>query len=230
MTTARSIIKKSMQKVGILTKSESPSDDEANDALDSLNALISSWANDSLVIYARTWESFPLVGGTSTYTIGSGGDFNTVRPMDIISTYVRVSNIDYDIAIIDDELYNTITLKNIQGIPEWLNFDNAFPLANIRLYPVPAAAYSLFLLSEKQITSIATLDTELDLPNGFERALVYNLAIELAPEYQQQPDPSVIGIAKEALGLIRTNVAKVRGMDAYPDGIRGGNVYNGWTR
>lgn len=230
MTTARELIKKSMQKVGILTKGETPSDDEANDALDSLNALLSSWANDSLVIYARTWETFNLVGGTSTYTIGSGGTFNTVRPIDIISSYLRSGTIDYNIAMITDEAYNSITLKSVQGLPEFLNFDNAYPLANIRLYPIPAAAYSLFLLSEKPITAISTLDTDIILPNGFERAIVYNLALELAPEYQQQPDASIVKIAGDSLGLIRTAAAKVRTMDAYPIGMNSGNIYNGWTR
>lgn len=230
MTTARRLITKAMQKAGILTKGESPASDEANDALDSLNQMLSSWANDSLVIYARTWETFSLSGGTASYTIGSSGTFNTTRPIDIISAYVTSGGVDYQVGEITDEAYNSITLKTVQGIPEFFNFDNAYPLAKIRLYPVPAAAYSLFLLSEKPVTSIATLDTEITLPDGFERAIVYNLALELAPEYQQQPDPSIVKIAGESLGLIRTAAAKVRTMDAYPSTVQNDNIYTGWQR
>ena len=51
MTTASDIIKKAMQKVGVLTKSESPSSDESADGLDSLNDLLSSWSNESMFIY-----------------------------------------------------------------------------------------------------------------------------------------------------------------------------------
>lgn len=228
MTTARDIIKRAMQKIGVLVKSEAPSSDEADDALNSLNALIASWSNDSLVCFARTWESFNLSGGDATYTIGTGGDFNTTRPMNIIQAYARSGAIDYQMDIITDTAYNSISYKSLSGIPEFLNFDNAYPLANIRIYPVPSAAYSLFILSEKEVTEFATLDTEMSLPNGWERALIYNLALELAPEYKQQPDPSIVKIANESLGNIRIGVAKVRTMDAYPNDVRQRNILSGW--
>lgn len=228
MATARGIIKRAMQKIGVLVKSEAPSDDEAQDALSSLNALIASWSNDSLVCYARTWESFNLSGGTGSYTIGSGGVFNTTRPMNIIQAYARSGSIDYQMAVIPDTVYNSISYKSLTGIPEFLNFDNAYPLATIRIYPVPSATYSLFILSEKEISEFATLDTDMSLPNGWERALIYNLALELAPEYGQQPDPSIVKIAKDSLGNVRLGVAKVRSMDAFPNEIRQRNIFSGW--
>lgn len=78
--TARNLITRSMQNIGALVKNEPPSADEADDALAMLNAMLSSWANDSLIIYARTTESFPLTAATS-YTMGPSGTLNTVRPL-----------------------------------------------------------------------------------------------------------------------------------------------------
>lgn len=228
MTTARDIVKKSLQKIGALVKSEEPSADEADDGLSSLNSLISSWSNDSLVMFARTWESFTLSGGTASYTIGSGGALNTTRPMDIVDCYLSVGTIDYAMSIVTDEAYNSISFKSLTGIPEFLNYDNAYPLGKIRLYPIPSGNYTLFLLSEKLVTSFATLDTDMSLPNGFERALVYNLAIELAPEYAQKPDPSIVAIAKDSLGLIRIETAKNRPLDAYPQDLTVRNIFSGW--
>lgn len=230
MATARDIIKRAMQKIGVLVKSEEPSADEAEDALDSLNAMIASWSNDSLDIYARTWETFTLSGGTGSYTIGTGGTFNTNRPSSIIEAYLDISGIDYTMTVVDDESYNTISYKSLQGIPEFINYDNAYPLGKIRLYPVPASSYSLFLLSEKPTTQFSTLDTEMSLPDGWERALIYNLALELAPEYNQKPDGSIVKIAGESLGLIKTKVAQVRGMDAFPQNMVVRNIYSGWRR
>lgn len=228
MTTARTIIKRAMQKIGVLMKSESPSDDEANDGLVSLNALIDSWGNDSLNVYARTWETFPLTSA-STYTIGTGGDFNTERPMDIVSAYLRSGTIDYPITIVDDEAYNTIAYKSLDGISYFLNYDNGYPLGKIRLYPVPSGSYSLFLLTEKPLTQFSTLDSELSMPAGTERALIYNLAIELAPEYAQSVSGELLKIANDSLGLIRTKVAQVRGMDAYPKNMSVRNIFTGWA-
>lgn len=228
MTTARDIIKKALMKIGALVKSENPSADEANDGLLSLNAMISSWSNDSLVLYARTLESFTLSGGTATYTMGTGGAFSTTRPIDILDAYIRFSNVDYPVNIITDEAYASVSFKSLTGMPQYLNFDGAYPLATVKLYPVPSSAYTLYLLSEKAITQFTTLDTVMSLPDGWERALVYNLALELAPEYAQKPDESIVKIASDSLGLVRVGVAKVRTMDAYPQNLTVRNVFSGW--
>lgn len=228
MTTARSIIKKAMQKGGILIKNEDPADDEANDALDTLNALLDSISNDALNIYARTWETFTLVGGTVSYTIGVGGVFNTVRPMQIVDCYLKSGLIDYTMEVIPDEAYDSITYKTLSGIPEFLNYSNDYPLGIIRLYPVPSTSYQLFLLSEKAVQTFPTLDTVMSLPNGWARYLIYALAIELAPDYNQPVDPVVVALAKDAMGKIKIGVARVRTMDAYPRDIGIRNIYSGW--
>jgi len=228
MTTARTIIRKALQKIGALVKSEQPSADEANDGLDALNAMIDSWGNDSLSVYARTWETFPLTSSAS-YTIGTGGNFNTARPENIVSAYLRSGTVDYPVEVIDDEAYSTIVFKSLQGISYFLNYDNAYPLGNIRLYPVPSASYSLFILTEKALTQFTNLDTALSMPPGTERALIYNLAIDLAPEYGQQVSAELAKTAAESLGLIRTKVAQVRGMDAYPKNMTVRNIFSGWA-
>lgn len=226
-TTARTIIKKALNKIGALTKNEEPSADEANDGLAALGALIGSWSNDSLNIYARGWETFSLTSSAS-YTIGSSGTFNTARPTNIVDAYIRSGTIDYPITIVDDEAYNSISFKSLQGIPRFLNYDNSYPLGIIRLYPVPSASYSLFILTEKALTEFTALDTALSMPPGTERALIYNLGIDLAPEYSQQISAEHAKTAGDSLGLIRTKVAQVRGMDAYPLKVTAGNIYSGW--
>jgi hypothetical protein len=229
MTTARDIIKKALQKNGVLVMSEAPSADEASDGLFALNSMISSWSNDSLTVYARTWETFnnAITSGNSSYTIGVGGSINTVRPNNIVEAYVRLAGQDYELTIVDDEYYNSISNKTLSGIPAFINFDNAYPLATLRLWPSPQSTYTLGLVSEKPFTEFSTLDTAVSLPSGWEKALIDNLAIELAPEYGQEPSPSLARAAAKSLGSIKTAAAKVRGMDA---NIRTGvrfNIYSG---
>jgi len=228
MTTAREIITKSLQKIGVLIKSEAPSADEAADGLSSLNQLIESWSNDSSAIISRAWETFTLVAGQSTYTMGSGQTFNTTRPINILQAYVRIGGVDTDVGIITDSAYNEIPFKALTGVPQWLNYDNANPTDNLRIYPVPASAYQLFMLSEKPLAGFATLDTTVIMPPGWERALVYNLALELAPEYDQQPDASIAAIAAKSLGLARMATIRARPMDAYPQGNGVQNIYSGY--
>lgn len=231
MTTARGIVTKALQKVGAIVKNETPSADEANDGLDALNALLSSWSNESMLVYKRTWENFPLVAGDVDYTIGVGQNFNTVRPTYIVEAHVRQDVTDYPLAIISDEIYNgSISDKSSQGIPKFLNYDNGYSTGTIRLYPVPDTSYTLYILTEKPLTSFA-LDDEVTLPPGWERALIYNLAVELFPEYGQQVDQAVYEIAKDSKRSIQSAVLKTRSMDVQPAAIGNrNNIYTGGYR
>lgn len=228
MTTAFNIIKRAMQKAGILTKAESPAADEAADALSELNNLLQSWSNESMLIYARTWEIFNTTGGVGTYTIGPSQAFNTVRPMVIIAATINNGGIESPLEIISDEDYvNNISLKNQQGIPQYINYDNAFPVGNIKLWPVPATNYPLRLLTEKQLTSF-TLYQDVELPIGWEDALIYNLAVRLAPEYGTEPSALVVEQANNSKGAIQRTITKNRTMDADTAGLYYGNIWNGW--
>lgn len=231
MTTGREIVTKMMQKAGIVTKNETPAADEINDALDALNAMVSSWSNDSLLVYTRTWEEFPLVGNVSQYTIGAGQTFDTERPNQILQANVKLSGQTYDtpLSILNDVNFNIYANDaTTQGLPEYLNYDGNNPSGIIRLWPVPSTGYTLFILSEKPLTAF-TLDGNVDLPPGWERALIYNGAVEIAPEYGQDPSQTTFSIARESLAAIKLASAKMRNMDASP--MSGGSPYQvlrGW--
>lgn len=229
-TTGRKIITKSMQKCGILTMNESPTADEANDALDALNALVASYANDSMMCFARTWENFTLNASQVTYTIGPGGDFNTVRPVYVADCYVTLGTTDYDVTVICDEIYTgQITQKNVPGVPEWVNFDNGYPLAKLRFFPGASAGMPVFLLTEKPLTAF-TLDGAVDLPPGWERLLIFNLPKEIAGDYDQPIPDSVTEVARESKGLIQKQIMRTRSLDALPQGVGPNSVYTGWNR
>lgn len=229
MTTTLGLITRSLKLAKVSTKSETPAPDETADALVSLNAMLSSWSNDSLVCYARVTESFTLTPGTASYTIGTGQTFNTARPMFIASAFVRSSSLDYPLEIISDEEYNLFGTKTDQGTPEALNYTTSFPVGRVRLFPTPDLADSLFITSEKEITSLALSDT-ISFPPGWEDALAYNLTMRIAPEYGQALDPLVISTAKETLGAIRLNVARNRPIKYEPSVSDVGNFYNGFHR
>lgn len=227
MATALSIITSAMRKAGVLVKSEAPSADEAADGLEMLNDLLASISNDSLVVYARTFESFNLSANVQSYTIGAGADFNTVRPIKIITAYVRTGGIDYPLTVISDEQYATIQLKAVGGIPEFLNYTNAFPQATINLYPAPAAGYQIFLVTEKQLNTF-TLNEDVSLPPGWRRMLVYNLAVEMGPEYGQPVPAETVQIARDSKAEIRAAVMAAKSMQ-WNSGIGlEGNIYSGW--
>lgn len=229
MTTALGIITSAMRKIGVLVKGEDPSADEADDGLEMLNDLLSSISNDSMVIYARTEDVLTLSAGTATYTIGTGGVLNTARPVKIINAFVRSGSIDYNLDIINDEQYASITLKTTGSIPQFINYTNGFPLGTLKFYPVPSAGYQLHLMSEKELGQL-TLNQTISLPPGWKRMLIYNLAVDMAAEYGQPVTPEIKLIADESKGEIRKAIMTARSMTWDTQIGSEGNVYSGWTR
>lgn len=228
MTTVLGLIKSSMRKIGALSKGENPSNDEANDALQVFNDLLASLSNDSMVVYSRVTESFPLSGGVSSYTIGSGGTFDTTRPIKIVSAYVRQDTIDYPLDVITDQNYSEIVLKTTQSIPQFIHYDNNHPLGIIKFYPVPIGG-TLFLVSEKPLTQFTSLNQDVDLPAGWNRFLIYNGAVELASEYGQPVLPEIYEIAKESKAEIRHAIMVNKPMQWTTGRYSESNIYSGWN-
>ena len=114
------------------------------------------------------------------------------------------------------------------------NFDNNYPSASINLYPIPSQNYILYILSEKPLSPLSSLDAVVTFPDGWELAIVYNLAMMLYPEYQQSIDPYVAKMAGDAKLNISRSVNRNR-IYSYgnksENGYRGtDNIFGGWLR
>jgi len=216
-----------MQKAWILTKAEVPAADEASDALDTLNDILASWSNDSLTVYERVTESFALTAGKASYTIGEGGDFNTIRPIKIIEAHTRLGTTDYLMKLVSDKVFQGIVSKNTGSTPDYLNFTNAYPLATLNFYPIAPGGYTLFLTSEKELAEF-TLNQTVSLPPGWRKAITDTLAVELSVEYGQQPNPLLLQIAKDSKGNISKPIMRARNMDAQPGAIGNFNINRGY--
>lgn len=229
MATARDIITRAMKACRLLAPGELPSASEASDGLLLLNMMLSSWSNDNLNVYASTLESFPLVANTGSYNIGTGQTFNTTKPIVINAMYTRQSSVDYTVNQLNDIDFAGISFKSITGRPDYYNFSNDYPSAIIKLYPVPDENYTLFILSEKPLSSIATLDTVINFPDGWELALAYNLALMLSPEYQQPIDANMVKIANDAKMSIRRAVNRNKVYTSEDNSfVDKKNIYNGF--
>ncbi len=203
MTTARKIIEASLRKINSLGSGESLPAEDAADALQALNAMIGMWSVDGDLVYTMTWETFPVIGGTQSYNIGPGQTFDTDRPLEILAMNLQVpGGVAYPIVELDERQWSAISIKDISGIPYGAYYDANSPIANFKFYYVPAVNYQFNIYSRKILASFPSLNTDLDLPPGYEEALIYNLAIRLAPEYEKEPSATVINTANAARSAI----------------------------
>ena len=231
MPTAQELITRSLKLVTVLADGETASASIMSDSLTILNDMLGLWNVDKLLIYQIQTTTHTLVSGTSSYTVGSGADINITRPVRIEQAFVRdSSNYDYQLEVINQEQYNRIRLKDTESIPQQLFYDSGFANGIIRLFPTPSTADTLHFTSWKPFIAFATLTTNIDLPQGYNQLMVYNLAVLLGTEFGAPLRPEVIQVALDTKAKIETvNNQNFSDVTQY-DSVFGGNRYRDYDR
>lgn len=206
--TALDVITAAMKKVGILAAGEVPSASEATDGLLALVNMLDSMSNERLVIYSTVREVFALVANQATYTWGIGGNFNSARPQLITRGYIQAAGTNPVAELLMEQYieqqYADIIVKTVNStIPTIYYNDDNNPLANISFWPVPIVVCNAVFYSWKPLSTFATLNTVISLPPGYLRMLVYNLAIEIAPDYGKVASDQVVAIALQSMKNIK---------------------------
>lgn len=199
--TAQELIEKAYDMIG----ANNPETSDLNIGLDALNDLMDTWSNMKRMVTVNTIESVTLTIGTREYTIGSGGDFNTARPIKIRSAFIRAAgtNTDTPITVYTKGEYNAQVDKTVTGRPWIMVYLNEFPLGKIILNRTPNAADALHLDTWKPLSDIATLATTLSFPPGYRAAFRYNLAVQLADNTTQTINPRIVNRAEKAKRRIK---------------------------
>jgi hypothetical protein len=176
----------------------------AQDGLVALNAMIESWQTDKPIGYALQDKTFTLIAGDSTITLGGTTPNIDTRPLSIDNIYVRASEIDYQIKLVDQTRWFAIADKTTSSdIPELAYYEPSYPTGVLNLWPVPSTGHVLHVVFAVPVSTLASLSTTVAFPPGYERALAYNLAIEIAPEFERSVSPEVANIATESLANIK---------------------------
>lgn len=233
--TARDIIKASLRKLGVLASGEEPSASEAQDGLSSLNTMIDSWNTERLMLYAILPQAFSFVSGKMVYTIGPGGDVDITRPQ-------RVDSIQYQytadspqplnmvMTLLDQDQYNAIGIPTISTqLPTMAYVDDSFPKRNLYVYPIPTQVYEGQIFVWSALTQIADLNTDIILPPGYQKAIEYGLALDIAPEYGAEAVAAaglIAEQARQAKAVVKSANIEIPLMQCDPALIPQGNQFN----
>jgi hypothetical protein len=204
MATYQQVINRSLRLIGALGAGATPPAEDTTDVLFALNAMLSSWRNEKLMVYALQDISVTLINGTASYTIGpSGAGTTATNPVKIESARVTKSDIDYPVELIDDKRYNAISQKtSTSDIPSYLYWNFSQGNGTAYVFPVPTEANTLKLSVWTPLSSVAAADT-VTLPPGYEDAIAYNLAVRIAPEFEQNASETVIALARDTKASIK---------------------------
>jgi len=213
--TALDLINGSLRLLGVLASGEVAPNSEANDAFSSLNDMIDTWSNESLLIYEKAYETFGVNVNQQSYQWGAGAtDFNSPRPQRLENInwqqVTATTTLELPVDILNKDQWAAISIKGITSsivTRAWLEF--TYPNATLWLWPIPSVAANIVVWSWKPLIDIASINTTLSLPPGYQRALRYNLALELAPEYGVQVDPIVEAHAIESKANLKVMNSKI---------------------
>lgn len=211
-TTVIDIIHGALRILQVKSPDSDLTSDETNDALEALNLMIDSWSNESLIVYRITKTIFSLVPGQSSYTIGSGANFNTAKPIAIEAATITINGTDWPVQPVAFDTWLSVRQKTLSSsYSDFLYYDETHPTGVIYFYPVPNTAGStITLYTRSPLDNFNNTTEEIILPKGYARALKYNLAVELSSEYGKPIDKTAITIARESKAILkRTNTRTI---------------------
>ena len=169
-----------------------------------LNDMLESWALENLMVYVDVLESFALVASQGEYTYGTGGDFDSDRPLRIRDEcFIRSGDSDYAVRLKDLDVYRSIVNKSTGARPRVISFLPEYPLAKVFLWPKPANTDALHLRVWKQLVAFADKTTGVNLPPGYQRAIVANLAVELSPNFGKRVSTELAFLASQSKMTIK---------------------------
>ena len=214
-TTVGGIIRAAMRKVLILDPGEPIPKDDEGDALEACQFMADAWTTETLLIPVVGVVTKTLQADSTSYTIGiypgtppdADVHIETARPEKIIGAFIRDSaGTDYPQKIIYVKQFNRISRKSEGSRPSQFYVRQGWPLDTIIFESLPYATETINLtviqpLSE--ILAVASLTEVINLPPGYKQALVYNLALEYAPEWGKDPKNFVTKTAKDTKKWIK---------------------------
>jgi hypothetical protein len=192
--TAKQIVESALRIVGVLASGEEGQPAELQDGLAALNGLIGSWNNNSLIIPSMTERTFAL-SNKQEYTYGPGGDFDAVRPMSIqYAQFKDVTGKRYTCENYGTRQWAELNYPTTMRSPGFY-FEQSYPLAKVKFPYLPYLTDVIVFQTLEPLSKVSSITQEINLPDGYDRALKLNLAVELAAEYQGVLKPETVQLA-----------------------------------
>lgn len=218
-TTAGVIIQDALVENGVLADGEVASGDMLDRGLRMVNRLLATLSNDTAWAYYASQETFNLTGQQS-FTIGPTGDLVTVRPIKIETAVVDRNGITYPVKVIDNERYDLLTYKALSGAnTQAIYYEATYPNGVVFCYPL-ATGCTLKMRVLNIVKQFADVSTQIEMPEGYEDAIMLALAVRMAPSYGRQVTPDLRRAAYGAMKAVKNTNTVIPTLNL-PDSVLG---------
>ena len=110
------IISRALKDIGALASGETPTPEEAQDALDMMNDMLDQWSNEDMMVYNTTEIIFPVVSGQTQYTIGPSGDIGSNFTGSIAGDILTITAVNSGAVTLNQTITGTGISANTQII------------------------------------------------------------------------------------------------------------------
>lgn len=203
-TNVTKLVRTALRKVGAIPAGTQLKPQELADGRDELRRMLDTWRLESLMIYVTALRSFDLQPGRVAYTYGVGGNFDAPRPVVVESaTIINSAGGRQPLELMSADEYTRISYRGETGAPSRFYYQPTFPMGEVRFDRVPDDPTVELGVREELLDLPTSSTADFDLPPGYEDAIVFNLGLRLAGEFDVTPGNEVMGLAASFKTLIK---------------------------
>ena len=206
--TRNDIIKGALRNLTVIAQGETPSASDIADGAEALNALIKQWQTEGCKLWLYDEEELSLTANSQSYTIGSGGNLDTTKPIEIMSAryHYNTSGIDIPMTALSRDEYFDLPLKSSPGVP--LNYYPDYQTGDyvyFYIWPIITSATSdtIKMTLKTEVEDFDSASNDADFPKEWLRALKFNLAVDLAPEYGREAGQTLVALAVSSKQMVK---------------------------
>lgn len=220
---ASAIVQRAYRLAGIQEEAGrqySPS--QGTEGLAVFNSMLDKWTTERLLVYVISRLVFPIVPNQGVYLVGPGpsADIQINRPEKLWGAGYIFTDVDPEVEVPldcwNDQQWKANTIKDFTSpIPYAAYYEASFDIngnAKLFLWPIATnnANFTLYVWDNSTLNQIPLLTTSLMFPPGYQNALEYNLAVEIAAAFPRAKlSPLTIQIAKTSKGWVKNVNAPV---------------------
>ena len=200
------IIKGALRKIGVVAQGEVPTSDQITEASFALNLMVKAWEADGMPLWALRTTAIPLTDGVNAYNIGITKTVNTDKPLKVIQAWIRdtTSNVDVPMRILTKQEYSILGNKTTSGKPIQIYYEPLSDYGILHVFPTPAsidaANNQIYITYQRPYEDFSIATDTPDFPQEWYDAVVYGLAVRLAPEYGLPIDQRRV-LSQEAMDI-----------------------------
>lgn len=187
---------------------------QGTEGLAVLNSMLDSMKTERLLVLVMSRQRFDIIPNQASYTVGPGGDCDIARPEKLWGAGYIFTDTQPEVEVAldcwNEQQWKANTIKDFSApIPSAAYYQASFDAAGrglLYLWPVATnnAAFTLYVWDNASLSQVASLDTVLIFPPGYQAMIEMNLAVWIAARFPRAKlSPITVALANSTKAWVK---------------------------